>query len=395
MLVYKKVIGLSILFFYIANSAALYDDTDKAITDRPLRILFVVGNFPAPSQIFILNIITGLIDAGHDVSIFSFRKGDKKGVLHPNIKKYHLLKRVTYREFPAILPDYDIVFCQFGYIGQKVLAMKRIRKWLKERKFVVCFRGSDITKRIQENPTVYKNMFNHVDLVLPVCDYFKQRLISLGCPPDKIVVHHSAIDCSQFFFNVKEKPENDTIHLISVCRLVKKKGIDYAIKAFAQVVEKHPNIHFTIVGDGPERTYLELLIRQLRLENKISLHGWASQEAIVSLLRNSHIFLLPSRVGPDGNEEGIPNALKEAMAMGLICVATWHAGNPELIENGVSGFLVPERTKIELAQTINHIIEHPERWESIALAARKKVENEFETKKSIEKLEEIFYKLLI
>jgi len=393
MFVYKKIIGLSILFFYVANSAALYGETAKIVT-HPLRILVVVGNFPSPSQVFILNIITGLIDAGHDVSIFSFRKGDKKGVVHPNIKKYQLLKRVIYEEFPPVLPNYDIVFCQFGYIGQKVFAMKRIRKWLKKRKFVVCFRGADITKRIQKDPTTYEKMLNCVDLVLPVCDYFKQRLIALGCHPDKIVVHHSAIDCSQFFFNVKEKPENDTIHLISVCRLVKKKGIDYAIKAIAQVVEKHPNIHFTIVGDGPERTYLELLIRQFKLENKVLLYGWASQEEIVSLLRSAHIFLLPSRTDSEGNEEGIANALKEAMAMGLTSIATWHAGTPELIDDKISGFLVPEKSPTQLAKAITYVIEHPEKWKSIALAARKKIEDQFETRQSILQLEKIFYTLM-
>ena len=88
---------------------------------------------------------------------------------------------------------------------------------------------------------------------------------------------------------------------------------------------------------------MELLIRQLKLEKYITLYGWASQKEVISLLDNSHIFMLPSRKAPDGNEEGIPNALKEAMAMGLITIATWHAGNPELIEDKVSGFLVPEK----------------------------------------------------
>jgi hypothetical protein len=104
--------------------------------------------------------------------------------------------------------------------------------------------------------------------------------------------------------------------------------------------------------------------------------------------------LLPSRRASDGNEEGIANALKESMAMGLISVATFHAGTPELIEDGVSGFLVPEKNVYKLANTIDYIIEHPEIWESVGLAGRKKVEDEFETKQSIEKLEKIFYTLL-
>lgn len=382
MLLHKQISVLA-LFFFIQLSA-----------QQPLKILFVVSHFPARSQIFILNIMTGLIDKGHDVSIFSFHKDKKDADVHPHIKKYKLLDRVIYENFPAKLPECDIVFCQFGYVGKKIAEMKHLRKWLKKRKMVVCFRGADITKRTQADPIMYQRMFKVVDLVLPVCDYFKKKLITLGCDPQKITVHHSAIDCSQFLFDVKKRAENETTHLISVSRLVKKKGIDVAIKAIALLVNKYPNIHYTIVGDGPERTYLELLIKQLKLENKIFIYGWATQKEVVSLLKKSHIFLLPSKTGPDGNEEGIANALKEAMAMGLISIGTFHAGTPELIEDGVTGFLVPEKRIEILADVIEYVIGCPERWESIALAARKKIEDEFETKKSIEELQELFYELI-
>ena len=387
----KKQWIMPILFFLFATVLP----HEINLFNRPLKILFVVSNFPSPSQTFILNIITGLIDKGHDVSIFSFHEPKDDSYVHPNIEKYNLLKRVIYKQLPAKLPDYDIVFCQFGYIGKKIIKIKRLGKWLKKRKFVVCFRGADITKRVQADPTLYEQMFKKVDHVLPVCDYFKQKLIELGCDQEKITVHHSAIDCSKFEFGYKEKKEEDTINLISVSRLVKKKGIDVAIKAMALVVKKYPNVHFTIVGDGVERNYLQNLIRQLNLKDKITLYGWASQQEVISLLKESHIFLLPSITGPDGDEEGIANALKEAMAMGLISIGTWHAGTPELIEDGKTGFLAPEKDIEELSKIIKYAIKHSEQWKDITLAARKKIEDEFETKKSIEQLEEIFYKLLI
>ena len=103
---------------------------------------------------------------------------------------------------------------------------------------------------------------------------------------------------------------------------------------------------------------------------------------------------MPSRTGDDGNEEGIPNALKEAMASGLMAIGTWHAGNAELIEDRVSGFLVAEKNVDELAHAIEHVIKNPHLWESIGRNARKKVKDEFETKKSVKRLEEIFYHLL-
>lgn len=358
-----------------------------------LHILFIVGHFPAPSQIFILNMITGLIDRGHKVSIFSFHK-DALTDLHPNIKKYDLLEHITYKTFPKKLPKCDIVFCQFGYIGKMIAAQQRLSQWLKKRKLVVCFRGSDTTSYVQQNPTIYRQLFYKGDFFLPVCDYFKQKLINLGCSAHKIAVHYSAIDCSKFGFSVRSRPINDEIVLVSTCRLVKKKGIDDAIKAFAHVIQKYPKLHYFIIGDGSERTYLELLIYQLNLQNNVTLCGWKNQDELVSLLNKAHIFLLPSKRGDDGNEEGIPNALKEAMAMGLIAIGTWHAGTPELIDHGKSGFLVPENNVCQLARTIEHVIEHPEIWQSIGLSGRKKVEKHFETKQSIKKLEKIFYQLL-
>jgi len=382
MQLYKKVI--------ILLTVLLCGTSYEQIVSAPLNILFVVGRFPSPSQTFILNIITGLIDKGHNVFIFSFHQGELR-YAHPNIKKYKLLDHVVYKKFPTRSSHYDIVFCQFGGLGKKILENRTLSQWLSKRKVVVCFRGSDITTA---DPNAYKKVFKKGDLFLPVCDYFRKKLIALGCSVDKIVVHYSAIDCSKFFFAIRQKPENDSIHLISVCRLVKKKGLDYAIKAFAEVSKKHTQLHYDVVGEGPERIYLELLIRQLGLQDKITLHGWKSQNDIVSMLNSAHIFLLPSRKASDGNEEGIANALKESMAMGLISVATWHAGTPELIEDGVSGFLVPEKNVYKLANTIDYIIEHPEIWESVGLAGRKKVKDEFETKQSIVKLEKIFYTLL-
>jgi len=376
------------LIFIIFSSMISYGHEAK-----PLNVLFIVGYFPCRSQTFVLNIITALIDKGHNVSIFSFHKDDLIFV-HPNVEKYKLLNRVIYEKFPSKLPECDIVFCQFGYLGRRIFEMDNLTRWLSTKKVVVCLRGSDITAHLQKDVKMYNRMFKRADLFLPVCDYFIQKLIALGCKASKIAVHHSAIDCSQFFFEVKQKPENGIIRLVSTCRLVKKKGLDYAIKAIADVVKKYPQIHYTIVGDGPEYKYLKSLVKQLNLQDKVTLCGWKSQDEIVSILSRSHIFLLPSRTAPDGNEEGIANALKEAMAMGLITIGSRHAGTPELIDHGVSGFLVAEKSIFDLTYAIKYIIEHPSIWEPMGRAARKKIEDEFETKQSIEKLEKLFYRLL-
>jgi colanic acid/amylovoran biosynthesis glycosyltransferase len=361
---------------------------------RPLKILFVVKYFPSLSQIYILNMITGLIDRGHDISIFSFRE-NKDTNMHPYIEKYNLLNIVTYEKFSEQLPDCDIVFCQFGDLGKVLLKMPQLSEWLQQRKMVVCLRGFDMMDYVNNSHQTNDYLFKKIDLFLPVCDHFRKRFISLGCSPEKVIVHHSAINCSQFSFKIRKKPIEGPINLVCVGRLVRKKGIPYAIKAFAQLARQYTNIRLLIVGDGPERANLELLIQKLKLtQQQVKLCGWKNHEDLVALLNKAHIFLLPSIRPSNGNEEGIANALKEAMAMGLISIATWHAGTPELIDHAISGFLVPEKNSTALAKAIEYVITYPERWQSIALAARKKIEHEFEVKKCAQELENIFYKLL-
>lgn len=380
---YKKNIILLLVFFPCALRGEF----------RPLNILFVVGFFPVPSQIFILNLMTGLIDRGHNISIHAYNRGSLDNA-HSDIEKYQLLSKTSYGEKLRKNAPCDIVFCQFGYSGKKIFEMKQLTGWLQGKKVVTCFRGADITSRVQKERDMYKTLFQKGDLFLPVCKYFVPKLIEAGCSPHKIVVHHSAINCSQFFFKRREKPVNNAINIVSVCRLVEKKGIDDAIIACAKVVKKYPRIHYTIFGDGPEYNHLEQLINVLQMEKNITLAGWAMQEEVVQALDKAHIFILASKTSADGNEEGIPNALKEAMAKGVIVIGTPHAGNPELIEDGVSGFLVPEKNSLELAKKIQYVIEHPEKWQAICYAARKKIEDEFEIGKTVEQLEQLFYKLL-
>jgi colanic acid/amylovoran biosynthesis glycosyltransferase len=385
MLLSKKTILALVIFCF---------HTVITLESRPLKVLFVVAYFPAPSQTFILNQIIGLIDKGHEVTIFALRKNDAE--LDVNVAHYSLMDLVIYETLPAELPECDIIFCQSGTIGIKVIEMGSIADWVKEKKLVVCLRGMDVTSNaVRQNPKIYEKLFKQADLFLPVCDYFRKLLIQFGCDPDKIVVHHSAINCSQFFFRErKRETKQEIINLVSVCRLVQKKGLDFAIKAVARLSQKYKNIHYTIVGKGHLQPSLQKLVQSLGIRDKVTFFGWGTRDQVVSVLDASHIFLLPSVTSPKGDEEGIANALKEAMAMGLISIGSVHAGTPELIEDGVCGFLVPEKTSKLLARKIKYAIKHPELWKSIGLAARKKIEDEFETKKSIEELENMFYKLL-
>src|SRR4030095_14017836 len=131
-------------------------------------------------------------------------------------------------------------------------------------------------------------------------------------------------------------------------RLIEKKGLPVTLRAFASFLKRYPKETLTIAGEGPLLGHLQELAGELKIGNRVSFTGFISQEQLRDLYYASHIFLHPSETGPDGNQEGIPNSLLEAMATGLPGFATEHGGIPEAIKHGVSGVLVPEGDDEEL-----------------------------------------------
>ena len=127
-------------------------------------------------------------------------------------------------------------------------------------------------------------------------------------------------------------------------------------------------------------------LNQLGIESHVTLHGWKDQESVSSYLDQAHILLAPSVTAKNGEAEGIPNVVKEAMAVGLPVVSTLHSGIPELVEDGVSGYLVPERDVRAMSERLSDLIEHPERWESMGRAGRKKIEKDFDSEKLTDRL---------
>lgn len=360
----------------------------------PLRILFVVGSFPLLPETFIINQITGLIDRGHDIWIYS-RNHSKVEKFHADITNYHLLDRTYFGELPEDLADFDIIYCQFGPLGKLFMQIKKEHQL--KAKLITCFRGYDLTREINEKGRdIYKDLFREGDLFFPVCEYFKALLIDLGCNPKKIIVHHSGIDLSRFIFQSQFKEKNQEIfQIVSVNRLVEKKGTKYAIEAIDVLKHAYPQIRYTVVGDGELRNKIEKQIKYLGLEGIVKLFGWATQDEVIKILKTANLFILPSVTSrTDGNEEGIPNALKEAMAMGVPVISTNNAGIPELITHGVSGLLVESRDSQGLAKQIKFIIDNSRARRKMILNARLKVEAEFDVNKINDRVVEIFRDLL-
>ena len=202
------------------------------------------------------------------------------------------------------------------------------------------------------------------------------------------------IDCNKFVFNLDETSVDRRFKIVSIARLVEKKGIEYGIRAVAKLLKSKSNITYTVVGDGPLREDLENLINELNLGEHVKLVGWKHQEEVVDILKDSDMMLAPSITSKNGDREGIPVVLMEAMAMGLIIISTLHSGIPELVKDGITGFLAPEKDVDSLAQKIEYLIEHPEVCIDMGKAGRKQVEENYNIDKLNYQLVEIYKKLL-
>jgi colanic acid/amylovoran biosynthesis glycosyltransferase len=402
-----------------------------------MKIAFLVKHFPRLSETFILNQITGLIDRGHDVKVFAL-KNPKDTKLHEDIIKYDLLNKVhyfypenitervskallvmfkyTFKEPLTVLKainvfkyssnaaslellffveaflkeDFDILHCQFGPLGILGAYLKDVGINVK---LITSFRGYDITSLLKSrNKHFYDFLFKKGDLFLPVNDFFRKKLINLGCDERKIKVHHSGIDIDKFRFQ-KKYPE-EKIVLLTTGRLVEKKGHQYVILAIKQVVKKYDNIKYIIAGEGPLRNKLEKMVNNLNLNHYVYFMGAVSGEETKKLYENAHIFILHCVTASNGDMEGTPVVLMEAQACGLPVVSTYHSGVSEVVIDGKSGFLVNEKDVNALVEKIEYLIENPSVWAEMGLIGRKHVEKNYNIAKLNDELEKKYLALL-
>lgn len=409
-----------------------------------MKIAFVVGQFPALSETFILSQITGLLDRGHDVSIYAASRSTNPRT-HPDVEKYSLFSRTHYGVpvpcnqnlsvlkgfqlliqawlraprtlllFPSIIYhgrqaaslkllyflvplldkqlSYDIIHCHFGSNGIRAAFLRSIG--VLRGKLITTFHGGDITTTIQKKgDRFYSQLFADADLLLPISERWQRKLIELGCSEQKITVHHMGIDCKTFSFIPRRPHGGGKTHLVTVARLVEKKGVEYGVRAAAKLLEVNSNVKYSIIGDGPLRESLQQLIQELGVSDHVRLLGWKQQDEVVEILNDADILLAPSVTSRDGDQEGIPVAIMEAMAMGLPVVSTLHSGIPELVHNGTSGFLVPEKDVDSLAEKLGYLVEHPEVWPKMGQTGRAWVEAHYNSDRLSDRLVGIYQELL-
>lgn len=370
-----------------------------------MKVLHICSAFSPLSETFIYDYITELERQGIENHVLTFHRLNEQDrpfdrvyivrIKHDIVwliqrliaqlskgpgRYFSIQRRAMRKIIEQVNPD--VIHAHFGPMG---VIVAPIAKQLKIP-LIVSFHGYDASRLLTEKfwRKEYKKLWITVNGVTVVSTYMKNKLLVEGCPEGKISVIH----VSKRMKNINIKKSSSKIeNLISVGRLVEKKGYADAILAIKKVRDAGYNVKLKIIGDGPLKHELSKLIQNQKLDDAVFLSGALPNHQVLGEMSQADAFILCSKRAQNGDEEGIPTVLIEAQYLGLPCVSTYHSGIPELISGDNRIFLAEEGNVEQIKDCIIRLIHtDPDELSRMIEQAREKVENEFNLEKEVIKL---------
>jgi glycosyltransferase involved in cell wall biosynthesis len=262
---------------------------------------------------------------------------------------------------------------------------------------LVTFHGYDASILLTKKKYVNSlhSLFNYAS-VISVSKFMKEKLIKYGAKSENSYVIKCGIPVDFFKFNrripVRKKfMLKEEVKFLQISNFVEKKGHKYTILAFQKFLKHYPNAKLLLAGDGFLRESIQNLCRNLGLYKHVQFMGLVNEKGVRDLFWESDVFLHHSVTSEEGDMEGIPTVIMEAMATGLPVISTFHSGIPELITNNINGFLVKERDVESYTSTLLKLESCPE---NIGKKARKKVVEDFNLEIETQKLFGIYDRLI-
>jgi colanic acid/amylovoran biosynthesis glycosyltransferase len=294
----------------------------------------------------------------HDVKVLHFHYGTDAGIFLPFLKINKIPSVVSFYGY-----DCSGFPRQFGGFGKRYLL---------------------------------KRVFPYMTRIIAMSPDMKKDLIDIGCPENKIIVHHHGNDVRSFYIDRDYSKKTDTVNFLIVSGLTPQKGHLFLLKSFKEAYKKNNKIRLTIVGGGPLREKIANYISENQLSAYVSFEPSVVylSEKHLDYIRKNDIFIHPSVTDVNGDKEGIPGAIIEAMASGLPIISTYHAGIPFIIEDRKTGLLVNEYDNEALTEVILELAGNELLREQLGKAGQNYSLQELDLNKKEEELEKIYLELI-
>jgi colanic acid/amylovoran biosynthesis glycosyltransferase len=275
-----------------------------------------------------------------------------------------------------------------AHFGSEALRILPIAK-KNQVPLVVTFHGFDAS-RLLRNKWYKKRLpqlLDYASKIIIVSPHMVESL-ELHQWKEKVLLLPCSVNIDEF--KPSEKNKKDKIQLLHSGRLVGKKGVPDLIRVYSKLYQLNKNLHLTVVGDGPELDICKKLAVELEVDEAISFYGSQPHSMVKKLLNEADIFILNSRTADDGDMEGTPVTILEAMSMGKAVISTYHAGIPGVIQDGYNGILVPEKNNSLLERAINDLVADEGKRKKLGVEARKTVEERYSNEHNLQVLKDVF-----
>lgn len=402
-----------------------------------LGVLYYLNFFPKISESFILNEINELYNRGYDIAVFALNDPGENITHeeHQNIEvptyyadaSYMGSPQFTYSDIPQLLSKTpaqmalnnanDVFSKSFSLkrVGDNLLLGKQCAQFIESLDFDIDIVnahfasptriGARLAARhhgipctvtahaveIFRSPNVpqIRHICDGMDHVIVPSEYNREYLFEEIEIENEITVVPATTQVEKF------DPSMRTVEnrLLTVARLVEKKGYQYGIEAVNNLIEQGYDIEYHIVGTGDKKDRLQRQVKQYGIEDHVEFLGHVPDERLKKELSEASVFILPCVIAEDGDRDAMPVVLKEAMASETACVSTTVSAIPELITNGLDGLLVPQKEPEELASAIQELLDNPEKRKKIAENGSETVYNRFDISDSVDTLTDVFESL--
>lgn len=408
-----------------------------------MDILYIVGEFPSRTEYFILNEITALQEKGIRPGIIALSgKADRApapgicvwydvGFFHPKkmaacwalilgkpLTMWRLMRaagRFSHKPIGKVIKDLGSALylkklvndgAQGAQGAQRVQSVQRVHAHFANRPTDVGFILSRLLASrfsftahahdVFTEPALLQNKIEQADFMI-TCTAYNKRFIGniTGHRFDHKIFHiYHGLDIGKWPYGGlkarRERAAGAPFTILTVGRLVKKKGIIHLLHAVHQLTEKGYDLRLVIAGDGEEKGSLQRWCVDHHMQRYVYFAGFVPQETVLQYFYEADVFVLPCTIGGNGDRDGLPNVIMEAMAAGVPVIATDVSAIGEVVTDGVTGILVTEKDNVMLAEAISLLIDDEPYRERLRSRARAAVEKGWGIQSSTEQIYALF-----